>query len=131
MGDTRAEVSAAHVGCPISNKVGLTPGFNRLSSRINASSFQLSSRLTPKKWLPLFSNKVFLPCHCLNIRRNDILIPHKLPVSSSTWSIFNFALKSFCLQKLLDFIRFSAQTLTFHRVNTSVCVIMQTVCAKH
>ena len=81
MGNTYNEVSAAHVGCLISNKVGLTPGFNRLSSRINASSFQLGSRLTPKKRLPLFSNKVFLPCHCLNIRRNDILIPHKLPVS--------------------------------------------------
>ena len=93
MGNTYAEVSAAHVGCPISNKVVLTPGFNRLSSRINASSFQLGLRLTPKKRLPLFSNKVFLPCHCLNIRNSDFLIPHKLSVSSSTRYIFNLALK--------------------------------------
>ena len=70
------------VGCPISNKFGLPPALNRRSSRINASSFQLSSRLTPKKWLLLFLNKAFLPSHCLNIRNSDILIPHKLLVPS-------------------------------------------------
>ena len=74
--------SSWFVGCPISNKFGLPPALNRPSSRINASSFQLSSRLTPKKWLLLFLNKAFLPSHCLNIRNSDILIPHKLLVPS-------------------------------------------------